>query len=38
MEYSFPYFEAKEAVDVIEASDVIMFVEVFEAAELLRTS
>ena len=31
-------FEAKEAVEVIEASDVIMPVEVIEATEALKTT
>ena len=30
-------FEAKEAVEVIEASDVIMYVEVIEATKVLET-
>ena len=30
--------EAKEAVEVIEASDVIMSVEVIEATEVFRTT
>ena len=32
---SFWFFEAKEAVEVIEASDVIMSVEVIEATEVI---
>ena len=32
----FLLLEAKEAVEVIEASDVIMFVEVMEATEVFR--
>ena len=35
---SFGFFEAKEAVEVIEASDVIMSVEVIEATEVFRTT
>ena len=31
-------FEAKEAVEVIEASDVIMSVEVIEAPEVFKTT
>jgi hypothetical protein len=34
----FLLLEAKEAVEVIEASDVIMFVEVIEATEDFRTT
>jgi hypothetical protein len=34
----FDFFEAKEAVEVIEAIDVIMSDEVIEAAELFRTT
>ena len=34
----FSFVEAKEAVEVIEASDVIMFVEVIEATEVFRTT
>ena len=34
----FLIFEAKEAVEVIEASDVIMSVEVIEATEAFRTT
>ena len=33
----FLFFEAKEAVEVIEASDVIMYVEVIEATKVLET-
>jgi hypothetical protein len=33
----FLIFEAKEAVEVIEASDVIMSVEVIEATRVFRT-
>ena len=33
---SFWFFEAKEAVEVIEASDVIMSVEVIEATKFFR--
>ena len=32
------FFEAKEAVDVSEASDIIMLVEVIEATEVFRTT
>ena len=32
------FFDAKEAVEVIEASDVIMSVEVIEATEVFRTT
>ncbi len=32
------FFEAKEAVEVIEASDVIMSDEVIEATEAVRTT
>jgi hypothetical protein len=32
------FLEAKEAVEVIEASDVIMSVEVIEATEVSRTT
>ena len=32
----FYFFEAKEAVKVIEASDVVMSVEVIEATEVFR--
>ena len=32
------FFEAKEAVEVIEASDVIMSDEVIEATEVFRTT
>ena len=35
---SFWFFEAKEAVEVIEASDVIMSVEVIEATEVFKTT
>ena len=31
------FFEAKEAVEVIEASEVIMSIEVFEATEVFKT-
>ena len=34
----FLFLEAKEAVEVIEASDVIMSVEVIEATEVFRTT
>ena len=34
----FLFSEAKEAVEVIEASDVIMSVEVIEATEVFRTT
>ena len=34
----FLFSEVKEAVEVIEASDVIMSVEVIEATEVFRTS
>jgi hypothetical protein len=34
----FLLFEAKEAVEVIEASDVIMSVEIIEATEVFRTT
>ena len=34
---SFWFFEAKEAVEVIEASKDIMSIEVFEATEVFRT-
>ena len=34
----FLFFEAKEAVEVIEASDVTMPVEVIEASEVFRTT
>ena len=33
----FLFFEVKEAVEVIEANDVTMFVEVIEATEVFRT-
>ena len=33
----FLFFEVKEAVEVIEASDFIMFDEVIEATEVFRT-
>ena len=33
---SFCFFEAKEAVEVIEATEVIMSDEVFEATEVAR--
>jgi hypothetical protein len=33
----FLFLEAKEAVEVIEASDFIMFFEVIEATEVFRT-
>ena len=35
---SFWFSEAKEAVEVIEASDVIMSVEVIEATEVFKTT
>jgi hypothetical protein len=35
---SFLFFEAKEAVEVIEASDEIMSDEVIEATEVVRTT
>ena len=35
---SFWFFEAKEAVEVIEATDVIMSVEVIEATEGFKTT
>ena len=38
MQAVFDFFEAKEAVEVIEASDVIMSDEVIEATEVVRTS
>ena len=38
MECSFPYFEAKEAVEVIEVSDDIRSVEVIEATEVFKTT
>ena len=34
----FLFLEANEAVEVIEASDVIMSVEVIEATEVFRTT
>jgi hypothetical protein len=34
----FLFLEAKEAVEVIEASDVIMSVEVIEATEVFKTT
>ncbi len=34
----FLFFEVKEAVEVIEASDVTMSVEVIEATEVFRTT
>ena len=34
----FLFLEAKEAVEVIEASDVIRIVEVIEATEVFRTT
>ena len=34
----FWFFEAKEAVEVMEASDVIMSIEVIEATEVLKTT
>ena len=34
----FYFFEAKEAVKVIEASDVVMSVEVIEATKVFRTT
>jgi hypothetical protein len=33
---AFDFFEAKEAVEVIEASDFIMSVEVIEATEVFK--
>ena len=36
MQAVFDFFEAKEAVEVIEASDVIMSVEVMEATEVVK--
>ena len=36
--YAFLFLEAKEAVEVIEASDIIMSVEVIEAIEVFRTT
>ena len=38
MQAVFDFFEAKEAVEVIEASDVIMSVEVIGAADVLKTT
>ena len=38
MEAVFDFFEAKKAVEVIEASDVIKFDEVIEATEVVRTA
>ena len=35
---SFCFFEAKEAVEVIEASDVTMSVEVIKATEVFKTT
>ena len=32
------FLEAKEAVEVVEASDIIMLVEVIEATEVFRTT
>ena len=37
-ECCFWFFEAKEAVEVIEASDVILSVEVIEATKVFRTT
>ena len=37
MEAVFDFFESEKAVKIIEASDVIMSVEVFEATEVFRT-
>jgi hypothetical protein len=34
----FLFFEAKKAVEVIEASDVVMSVEIIEASEIFRTT
>ena len=34
----FLFFEAKKAVEVIEASEVIMSVEIIEASEIFRTT
>ena len=36
--YSFCFFEAKEAVEVIEATEGIMSVEVIEATEVFKTT
>ena len=38
MQAVFLFLEAKEAVEVIEASDVIRTVEVIEATEVFRTT
>ena len=38
MQAIFLFLGAKEAVEVIEASDVIRFVEVIEATEVFRTT
>ena len=36
MQAAFAFFKAKEAVEVIDASDVIMSVEVIEAIEVFK--